>query len=139
MIRGRLLITLLALLLGLVTGLTAIFVIYRGRGIYQNLLTTTLDITFKNNTVEALAPYSIIPTLIAVGVKLWWESIDQVYRRLQPYISMARKPTKASVGIYSSYSTAVVGWAAAKSIHHRQWLLALVTIGTLFVQICKHV
>jgi len=136
-IRGWLLIALLTLLLALVATLVVLFAMYRNSGIYQHFLVTTINIQFRNRAIEALAPYSIIPTLIAVSIKLWWESIDQTFRRLQPYVSMACRPTRSSVGASLSYTTTPVGLVAGKAAKSQQWLLALVAVGALLAQICE--
>lgn len=137
MIRAWLLIMFLTILLALVTMLAVLFAMYHSTGILQRLLVTSLNIHIRNREVEALAPYSIIPTLIAISVKLWWESIDQTFRRLQPYVSMARNPTGKLAGASLSYHGTPVGWAAGKAANSRHWLLTLVAIGALLAQICE--
>jgi hypothetical protein len=53
-----------------------------------------------SNTVS---PLSVIPTLLAIVVTLWWESVDTTCRTVQPYISMQHDAKRPSQGIALSY------------------------------------
>ncbi|CZR53400.1 uncharacterized protein PAC_03278 [Phialocephala subalpina] len=134
-LRGRLLVPLLLLLVALVITLAVLYAKYRSSGIYQSFLVSTLDFKIDNRSVEALAPYSIIPTLIAVGVKLWWGSVDETFRRLQPYVSMAHHPHESTKMTVLSYLSAPLLWAVGKAAAHRHWLLVVVAAGAFLSEI----
>ncbi|PVH89113.1 hypothetical protein DL98DRAFT_565261 [Cadophora sp. DSE1049] len=135
LLRGWLLGPLLLFLTALVIVISVLFAKYRRSGIYQSFLVSSVNIKVDNRSIEALAPYSIIPTLIAVGVKLWWGSIDEIFRRLQPYVSMAVEPTKARSGTTLSYISSPLVWAVGKAARYRHWLLAVVATGAFLTEI----
>ncbi|KAH6683362.1 hypothetical protein B0J14DRAFT_556608 [Halenospora varia] len=120
------LLGLVSLLFALLIAMAVLFAKYKYRGIYQNFLVSSVDIKLDNTSLEALAPYSIIPTLLAVGIKLWWSTIDQTFRRLQPYISLARDQKQEPGLSKLSYISSPLGWAALKASKHRHWLLAFI-------------
>jgi hypothetical protein len=80
------------------------------------------------------APYSILPTLFAVIVGLWWDTIDKTVRRLQPYLSMSSQPTRIDSGSGLSYQSSYLVWAASKAARKKHWILAMVGLGSM---ICK--
>lgn len=88
-----------------------------------------------NSALVAVAPYSIIPTLIAVGIKLWWDPIENTFRTLQPYVSMAQWPTPPSKGTELSYFISPVLWVIGKATMNRHFFLASITLGGLLSQI----
>ncbi|KAH7399809.1 hypothetical protein BKA64DRAFT_722635 [Cadophora sp. MPI-SDFR-AT-0126] len=135
LLRGWLLGPLLLFLAALVIVISVLFAKYRRSGIYQSFLVSSVNIKVDNRSREALAPYSIIPTLIAVGVKLWWGSIDEIFRRLQPYVSMAVEPTKGRSGTALSYISSPLVWAIGKAARYRHWLLAVVATGAFLTEI----
>lgn len=96
-----------------------------------------LDQSSEDSTIRVLGPYSIIPTLLAVSIKIWWESIDQTFRRLQPYVSMARNPTESSRGPNLTYINSPSLWAAGEAVKYRHWLFTLVASGAVFAEICQ--
>jgi hypothetical protein len=83
------------------------------------------------------APYSILPTLLAVGVELVWDSIESTIRRLQPYLSMTKKPTPIKDGSGLSYQSSYLAWSALKALKHKHWLLAMISTGSVVCKICK--
>jgi hypothetical protein len=136
-IRGRFLAFLMVLLIATMITLAALFGVFRYKGIYQQILFSKLNVDFENKSVTALAPYSIIPTLIALSIKLWWASIDETFRRLQPFVTMAEKATPNSRGATSSYANTPLIWTAVKAAMNREFLLTVVAIGAVLTQICK--
>jgi hypothetical protein len=85
----------------------------------------------------SFAPFSILPTLFAVALGLWWDGIDKNFRILQPFVSMSRAPTKGSKGIYLSYQSSYWLWACAKAASNKHWLLTITTLGTFLSQARK--
>lgn len=135
----------LATLLGLVISLAAVIVgiavLYHfaeGSRLYQKFFVYQPNISIFNKTVPTVAPFSIIPTLIAVGIGLWWSAIDDNFRRLQPFLAMANGRPTFSRGINLSYQSTYWVWAAFKSARNRHWLLFMVTLGATLTPICRN-
>lgn len=63
------------------------------------------QISFFNQTVLTIAPYSVLPTFLAVVVSLWWDSLDESLRGLQPYISMSKSSPSLKKGAGMQYQT----------------------------------
>ncbi|KAH7402793.1 hypothetical protein BKA66DRAFT_480935 [Pyrenochaeta sp. MPI-SDFR-AT-0127] len=127
---------LLALLSFLVSLVVAILVLrslsdsnklYRTAFVYQATIHAFKSVTF--------APFPILPTLLAIGVSLWWDMIYKTFRRLQPLLAMCRRESsiKGSSGL--SYQSSYVGWTAAKAAMHRHWLLGFVALGSVACQL----
>ena len=83
------------------------------------------------------APYSILPTLVAVAVGLWWDTVDRTVRRLQPYLSMSKQPTRIESGCGLSYQSSYLVWVATKALRKKHWILAMVGVGSMICKICK--
>lgn len=86
----------------------------------------------------ALAPYSILPTLIAVGVKLWWGAIEEVFKRLQPYATMAKGSVGVSHALTVEYMNSPLLATVAKAVRNSHWLLAVISLGAFGTEICKN-
>jgi hypothetical protein len=86
----------------------------------------------------SFSPFAVIPTFLAVGVTLWWDSIDQACRALQPYLAISHDAETPSRGIGLSYASSFWLWASAKAAKNRHWLLSLVTLTTFMMQARKY-
>src|ERR1700753_3846316 len=65
-------VSLLILLLALVmAALVTIYTLYKGPGLYESVFTYQRDINIKGRRIPSLAPFSVIPTLLATIIKLW--------------------------------------------------------------------
>ncbi|PSN62798.1 hypothetical protein BS50DRAFT_624589 [Corynespora cassiicola Philippines] len=125
-------------LLCVLTALITIYALSLKRPLYQSAFVYNSEIEFGNLQVTTLAPYGIIPTLVAVGIKLWWATIDSVYRRLSPFLAMARSPMpKASEGASLSFVTTPIVWITLLALRKGRWLLALVTFGSLLSEVLQ--
>lgn len=125
---------LLLYLCALLGTIAALWQTYRGSGLYGTALLYRADFTI-NNSAFAIAPYSIVPTFLAVLVGLWWGSIEQTFRRIQPYVSMTKRPTSMRHGPFLSYVSSYLVWGAWKAIAHKHWILALLCLGATFAEI----
>lgn len=88
--------------------------------------------------IPVVGMISIASTSVAVGVGLWWGSIDGALRRLQPYVSMAEGPKVLSHGALLSYQSSYWAWAAMKAALKKQWFLCTITLGTSLCPIRKY-
>ena len=114
--------------------LLVLFIVFRKTGLNQRFLLSRVNLSLKDGAVESIAFYSIIPTFVAVGIKLWWESVDEVFRRLQPFVPVSRQ--KSLISTRLSYNTTPVGWVVGKAIKNHHWLLSMIAAGALLAQIC---
>ena len=128
---------LIMLFLALIICIGVLFAFSRGPGLYESAFVYQLNVSIFKSPVATLAPYSIVPTLVAVTVSLWWGSLEATFRRLQPFVTMTKEPTAISCGATLSYASSYLLWAVAKAISKRHWVLALVCMGAFFTQICK--
>lgn len=119
-------------------GIITLFVKAQQAALYQTIFVYQKTFSIGGSVTADLAPYSVLPTLLAVIVKLWWGALDCTFRRLQPYVSMARRPTKAPEGLTLSYIDSVMLWASWKAFKNSHWLLALITMGAFFTEVCKY-
>ncbi|KAJ5137520.1 hypothetical protein N7526_003753 [Penicillium atrosanguineum] len=124
------LITLVVSLIAVVVGLAVLYHYAEGSDLYAKAFVYQFDFTFRGSSVSSIAPFSMIPTLIAVGLGLWWSAIDDNFRRLQPYLGMTTHNPPIRSGVNLSYQSSYWFWAAGKAAFHRHWLLFIVTLGS---------
>jgi hypothetical protein len=122
--------------IGLLTGMVVLFQFAKRSELHQAFFTyrTNVKLFGKVNTIS---PFAIIPTLFAVIIALWWESLDSTCRTVQPYVSMhhgAKYPLQ-SIGL--SYASSFWLWASVAALRNRHWLLSFVTATTFLIQICE--
>ena len=121
----------------LICGIIALFAISKESLLYESFFIYQKNVSIGKGVTADIAPYAIIPTLLAVIVKLWWGGLDSTFRRLQPFIAMTRHPVRVSEGFTLSYANMFMLWASWKARKHRHWLLALITLGAFLTEVCK--
>jgi hypothetical protein len=124
----------LALIIG---ALVAVYRISEGPGLSQSAFVYSENISVGGRLITSFAPYSIIPTLIAVLVKLWWEVVEETFRRLTPFLAMVQGPRKPSDGAALSYITTPILWVTFVAAKKKHWLLALVTFGAFSAEVLQ--
>jgi hypothetical protein len=124
-------------LLCVMAALAAVYAVSKKHPLYQSAFVYSSDINFGKLSVTTLAPYSIIPTLVAVGIKLWWGTIDSAHRRLAPFMAMADNSKTTSKSPTNSYITTPILWVTILAARRRHWLLALVTFGALISEVLQ--
>ena len=132
-------LTLIAFLACIAAALITLLVISKGPGLYQTAFLYQRTVIFDHGTGVDVAPYSIIPTILAVAVKLWWGALEESFRRLQPYVMMAREPTKGSRAAALSYVNSPHIFTSGKALDKGHWLLALVCLGAFWTEVCKSI
>ncbi|KAL2061784.1 hypothetical protein VTL71DRAFT_7162 [Oculimacula yallundae] len=128
----------LALIFLLTALLITIAVLYwysRGHGLYQSGFVYQAALNIGDISLGYIAPYSIIPTLLAVVIGLWWDAIEVHFRTAQPYISMAKGPITARKGSALTYQSSYLAWAGFRAVKRQHWLLAFVSTGAFLSQI----
>lgn len=131
---------LLGLSLSLVLVVVGVSVLYHyadSAVLYGKAFVYQIQLSVFNSGMSSVAPFSMIPTIIAVGIGLWWSAIDDNFRRLQPFLSMARGSPPFQKGVDLSYQTCYWFWAAGKAASNKHWLLLIVTLGTTLSPVCK--
>ncbi|KAH8599119.1 hypothetical protein B0O99DRAFT_613050 [Bisporella sp. PMI_857] len=128
---GPLLVSLFAIIIAL----SLLFALFQNHGIAQVHIASPFDPSRNNPTFIDLAPYSIFPVLMVVGLKLWWDSMDQKLRKLQPFVSMVKEPPGVFNGSKLSYVATPILWLVWKAARNRHLLLALVAVGAVLLEI----
>ncbi|KAE8162573.1 hypothetical protein BDV40DRAFT_312370 [Aspergillus tamarii] len=125
--------TLLVLLVCLVAVLTAVVVLYHFAQLsqlYGKAFVYQANISIFDKQLSTIGPFSMIPTVIAVCIGLWWSVIDSTFCRLQPYLAMAKRYRPLSESVHLSYQSSYWMWATIKALKNRHWMLVWVTLGT---------
>ncbi|KAH3984651.1 hypothetical protein HBH98_160680 [Parastagonospora nodorum] len=133
-LQKRYLILLLAYVLGLLAGVVALYESARRSGLHQTFFTYRAEINVFGDA-NTISPFAIIPTVLAIVISLWWESVDTTCRTIQPYISMYHGEEARTDTVRLSYMSCFWLWASLKALRERHWLLSLVTTTTFLMQI----
>lgn len=134
-LRLRTLCSLLVTLLVVLASLLVINTLAQRSTLNQAFFTYQHSVTIFGQKSPSIAPISIIPTLLAVGIGLWWGSIDKTFRTLQPFLSMANASTSIARGPSLSYQSSYWVAATIRAVSNRHWFLCFITIGTTLSQI----
>lgn len=128
-------ITILALV---ITGVAVLFHYAEANRLYGKAFIYQFQMSlFGSSMSSSVAPFSMIPTIIATLLGLWWSAIDDNFRRLQPFLSMSDNNPTYKKGVDLSYQTSYWMWAAGKAFSNKHWMLFLVTLGSTLSPICK--
>ncbi|KAF2466614.1 uncharacterized protein BDR25DRAFT_293541 [Lindgomyces ingoldianus] len=103
--------------------------------LYQTAFVYQASFSVFNKRLSTSAPYSIVPTIFAVAIGLWWDSLDKTFRTLQPYISLSKRSRSIAEGAGLSYQSSYWTWAAVKAAKNKHWLLLILTIGSTLSQV----
>lgn len=137
-LRLPLLLGLVAALVSVVVGIVVLYHFAEATGLYERAFIYQVHISWLSNGISTVAPFSIIPTVIATGIGLWWSVIDDDFRRLQPFIAMSKGHPPFSQGVALSYQSSFWLWACVKAAFNKHWLLAILTLGSTLSPIRKY-
>ncbi|CAD0085301.1 unnamed protein product [Aureobasidium mustum] len=126
---GLLLVTILVALLA---SLIVLYSMSRTGGIYQSAFVYQLNLP-----VGTFAPYSILTTLLAILVKLWFGAVSDTLKRLEPYVSATKEPITLSRSVLAEYVNTPIAIAMFKAVKHSHWTLALIGLGAFATEACK--
>ncbi|KAJ5574258.1 uncharacterized protein N7459_008685 [Penicillium hispanicum] len=124
------LLTLLVLLILVVVGVVVLYHYAESYRLYGKAFVYEVKLSFLSSGLSGVAPFSIIPTVIATLLGLWWSAMDDNFRRLQPYLSMSKSSSPYKKSVDLSYQSSYWMWAATKAVFNKHWLLFLVTLGS---------
>lgn len=128
---------LLALLVALLAAILALSRIAIDGVLQQEAFVYQIHTSIFDDDWAAFSPFSVVSSIIAVMIGLWWGSIDSVLRSLDPYICMSRSPRDMVNGAGLSYTSSYWFWASYKAARKKSWGIAGFTFGTALSQICK--
>jgi hypothetical protein len=134
-IRLRGLMGLIICLICLIVGLAVLKLFADRQELYRTAFVYQASFSIFNTRISTIAPYSIVPTVLAVAIGLWWDSLDWSFRLLQPYVSMANSSPRLQKGAGQSYRTSYWFWAAIKAFRNKHWILFIVTLGSTLSQV----
>lgn len=134
-LRGWIGILLGSLLLLLTAAITVLYIVFRTAGLHQAPFVYRMTLHVRE-TAATLAPYKIVPTLLALGVKLWFGAVADALKMVQPYISMVQAPVPVTNSVMVEYANTPIALAATKALNNAHWTLALVALGALASEFC---
>ncbi|KAI0437070.1 hypothetical protein F4803DRAFT_540245 [Xylaria telfairii] len=130
--------SLIALAIVLATVMIAILTLYiysKGHKLYQKAFVYTVSVSVGGVSLGAVNSASIVTTLVAVTISLWWGSLDTSLRKAQPFLALAMGPVTGSKGASISYRSSYLLWASARAARRKHWFLFLVCTGAFQSQI----
>lgn len=133
------LLCLIAALVVVVVGIAVLYHYAKTSGLYEKAFVYEVNISWLSDGISSVAPFSMIPTVIATGIGMWWSTIDEDFRRLQPFIAVSKGRAPFSRGAKLSYQSSFWMWAFVKAALNKHWLLSLLTLGSTLSPICKSV
>ncbi|KAK5800176.1 hypothetical protein VI817_002388 [Penicillium citrinum] len=124
------LLSLATILIVVVVGISVLYHFAETSGLYEKAFVYQVKVSFINNGLSSVAPFAMIPTVIATAIGLWWSAMDDNFRRLQPFLAMSKGNPSISRGAGLSYRSSFWLWACAKAALNKHWLLAFLTLGS---------
>ncbi|KIW31793.1 uncharacterized protein PV07_03385 [Cladophialophora immunda] len=119
----------------LIIAISVLYAMSKASALHETFFVYQKTYSIGKGIKANIAPYSIIPTLLAIVLKLWWGGLEGTFKRLQPYVQMARQPTKAAQGVTLSYADSVLLWASWKAAKNKHWLLGSITTGAFLIEV----
>lgn len=132
------LIGLSTVLLAVVIGIAILWHFAETVGLYEKAFVYQVRFSFLGGGVPSIAPFSMIPTVVATGIGLWWSAIDNNLRRLTPFLVMSKGSPRLSRGAHLSYQSSFWLWACLKAAMNKHWLVSLLSLGTTLSPVCKY-
>jgi hypothetical protein len=135
-LRACICVLFLTLLILLVAALVALYRLSQTHKLQKNALVYQWDLNLGKISTT-LAPFSIIPTAIAVGVKLWYGAFEETTRRLQPLLSINKHPKSIGHSVAVEYANSPMVFSSYKAFQNFHWILIPIGIGALMTEICE--
>ncbi|KAI0388910.1 hypothetical protein F5Y17DRAFT_451155 [Xylariaceae sp. FL0594] len=106
-------------------------------GLYQTAFVFEFDVSIGNLSISDVNPASLVTTVVAVSIALWWGALETTLRRIQPFLALAgTPPTKSgSEAVSLSYRSSYLLWATWRALRRSHWILALVCTGAFLSEI----
>jgi len=124
---------LLLFLASIAAGILALYKVSQNGGLHQSALVYEVEI----GSHTAYAPYSIVPILFAISVKLWFGGIESTLKTVQPFASMLKTPKSISRSLLAEYANSPFVFTSIKALKNRHWVLVIVGFVALATEICQ--
>lgn len=125
---------LLATLVAVIAVLAVLYRLSQTVKLHQQALVYEAHLSVAS-VAASLAPYSIVPTLLAVGIKLWYGAVESTLKRLQPFSAMLDRPRPLKDSILVEYANSPLIFGSIKALRHSDWILAFACLGALGTEI----
>ncbi|KAI1121607.1 hypothetical protein F5Y10DRAFT_288276 [Nemania abortiva] len=129
------LIVLIIMLAIVMVVILTLYIYSQGHKLYQKAFVYTISVSVTGVDLGDANPASIVTTLVAVIIGLWWGSLETNLRRAQPFLALAMGPVNGFKGASISYRSSYLLWASARAARRKHWLLFLVCTGAFLSQI----
>ncbi|KAI1362078.1 hypothetical protein F5Y08DRAFT_355579 [Xylaria arbuscula] len=129
------LLLLIVLLTSVMISILTLYIYSLKHKLYQKAFVYTVSVSLGGVDLGDVNPASILTTLVAVIIGLWWGSIDTNMRRVQPFLALAMGPVPGSKGASISYRSSYLLWASFRAVKRKHWVLFLVCTGAFLSQI----
>lgn len=127
-------VSLLATLVAVIAVLAVLYRLSQTVTLHQQALVYEAHLSVAS-VATSLAPYSIVPTLLAVGIKLWYGAVEGTLKRLQPFSAMLDRPRPLKDSIFVEYANSPLIFGSIKALRHSDWILAFACLGALGTEI----
>lgn len=125
---------LLATLVAVIATLAVLYRLSQTVKLHQQALVYEAHLSVAS-VATSLAPYSIVPTLLAVGIKLWYGAVEGTLKRLQPFSAMLDRPRPLKDSILVEYANSPLIFGSIKAVRHSDWILAFACLGALGTEV----
>lgn len=115
--------------------ITVLYAVSSTAGLHEAPFVYRMNLKSMQKTTT-LAPYKILPTLLALIVKLWFGAVGDTLKLLQPYMSMVKGPVPTTKSVLAEYVNTPLALATTKAFNNAHWTMALVGLGALATEIC---
>ncbi|KAI8634568.1 hypothetical protein F5Y19DRAFT_461290 [Xylariaceae sp. FL1651] len=116
-------------------GIASLYQYSKVHGLYQTIFVYSINVSVSGRSFGRVNPASVITTLVAVIIGLWWGSFDTTLRRVQPYLALAKAPVWGFKGVAVSYRSSYLLWASFRAVKRSHWVLFLMSTGAFFAEI----
>ncbi|KAI0107195.1 hypothetical protein GGR51DRAFT_571105 [Nemania sp. FL0031] len=130
-----LLIVLFVLLSLIFATIAKLYQLSQTSGLYETIFVYNIGVSIGGDNLGRVNPASLLTTLIAVVISLWWGIFDTTLRKIQPYLALAKSPASGYRGVAISYKSSYLLWAAYRAAKRRHPVLVLVSTGAFLTQI----
>lgn len=125
---------LLATLVAVIATLAVLYRLSQTVKLHQQALVYEAHLSVAS-VATSLAPYPIVPTLLAVGIKLWYGAVEGTLKRLQPFSAMLDQPRPLKDSILVEYANSPLIFGSIRAVRHSDWIFASACLGALGTEI----
>jgi len=132
------LLGLLCLTLCYLIGIVVLNTFSESKKLLQPIFVTEAGLPYFKSIPMKFAPISIIPTIFAIGISLWWSMIQEAVCQLSPHILLSNsRGTSLRKTLQLCYNPMNWPLLSIDALNNRHWSLLALVIGSLLGQIRK--